>query len=566
MHRSGTSALTRVLNIVGVALPDNLIPPAEDNIKGFWESENIKQIHDEILESAGSYWHDISEFPPTWFASPLAQKYEDKIIELLKRDLWNLPLYTIKDPRICRLIPLWIRVLDRLSTEARFIIPIRHPFEVAASLKTRHGFDTNKSLLLWLWHFLDAERDTRNYRRTFVTYEQLLTSWQTLVSRLETELGIVFPRRSHLATIEIEQFLSPNLRHHNLSCEDLAARPDIASWVSETFAWGMAACQGERVSPDELDNIRQILQEADKIYGPIITHHELLQKQQRGKEQEYAVVLDKYHQAESTIGQLQSQINNSQAQCEQTTTELIQVRNDHDRAKEELTNLHGQLGQTRNELIQTAAQWEETKQELINANAQREQTQAQLDTVHLDWEQDRLRLSHTQAQLQETQAQLQETQTQLQETQTQLQETQTQLQETQTQLQETQTQLQETQVELTQARTEVENTRTKLAESLTRREKIELELARSQAQIRDYIGKVARVEAEREQVESQLTVARQQLNQSYQEWQQTQNQLEQAQHGWERAHTIIEAMESSKFWKLRGKWFKIKTLLGLEVK
>ena len=41
MHRSGTSALTRVLNLLGVALGDDLMPPGPDNPLGFWEHQAL---------------------------------------------------------------------------------------------------------------------------------------------------------------------------------------------------------------------------------------------------------------------------------------------------------------------------------------------------------------------------------------------------------------------------------------------------------------------------------------------------------------------------------------------
>ncbi len=54
------------------------------------------------------------------------------------------------------------------------------------------------------------------------------------------------------------------------------------------------------------------------------------------------------------------------------------------------------------------------------------------------------------------------------------------------------------------------------------------------------------------------------LQQTQTEWEKTQHLLRQAQEGWGEAQTIIKAMESSKFWKLRGVWFKLKQTIGLK--
>ena len=49
MHRSGTSALTRVLNLLGAALANRLVRAASDNEPGFWESLDLNEIHEEAL-------------------------------------------------------------------------------------------------------------------------------------------------------------------------------------------------------------------------------------------------------------------------------------------------------------------------------------------------------------------------------------------------------------------------------------------------------------------------------------------------------------------------------------
>ena len=48
MHRSGTSAIARLLKIFGVSFGDNLMPgSAEDNEKGFWEDRDVFRLNEE---------------------------------------------------------------------------------------------------------------------------------------------------------------------------------------------------------------------------------------------------------------------------------------------------------------------------------------------------------------------------------------------------------------------------------------------------------------------------------------------------------------------------------------
>ncbi|MEA5600743.1 methyltransferase, partial [Nostoc sp. UHCC 0252] len=51
----------------------------------------------------------------------------------------------------------------------------------------------------------------------------------------------------------------------------------------------------------------------------------------------------------------------------------------------------------------------------------------------------------------------------------------------------------------------------------------------------------------------------------YQQWQETQRLLQQAQSEWRQTQDMIQAMETSKFWKLRQIWFQFKRTIGLKV-
>jgi hypothetical protein len=58
MHRSGTSAITRTVNLLGVPLgaSDDLMPANEGNPTGYWESRALVDLNDEILACFGGSW------------------------------------------------------------------------------------------------------------------------------------------------------------------------------------------------------------------------------------------------------------------------------------------------------------------------------------------------------------------------------------------------------------------------------------------------------------------------------------------------------------------------------
>ena len=56
MHRSGTSAVTRALTVLGVDLGSYLIESQEDNPKGFWEDSEMLSFNERLMRAVGMEW------------------------------------------------------------------------------------------------------------------------------------------------------------------------------------------------------------------------------------------------------------------------------------------------------------------------------------------------------------------------------------------------------------------------------------------------------------------------------------------------------------------------------
>ncbi|MGB5551652.1 MAG: hypothetical protein WBO74_14275, partial [Thermoanaerobaculia bacterium] len=274
MHRSGTSIVTRAVNLLGAQLPTNLLPANEHNEQGYWEPKNIVDIHDELLASAGSSWHDVSPFPRSWYRSVEARQFRDRLVEAVRVEYGESPFFVLKDPRISKFVPFWLSVLENVNAQPLFIIVYRQPLEVAASLNTRDRMVPAHSLLLWLRYVLDAEYETRGCRRAFLSYEGLLRNWRTALSRVSDDLEIEWPQLTHEAAVQIEATLSDRYRHHSFSSDELMARPDILDWVKQTHEV-MELGDGGAKATGLLDEIRQQLDVADRAFGPILAEQRL---------------------------------------------------------------------------------------------------------------------------------------------------------------------------------------------------------------------------------------------------------------------------------------------------
>ncbi len=165
MHRSGSSFLSRSLNLVGAALPQTLIGASDHNSVGHYESQAVKTINDRILSACRSSWNDWRPVAFDTLSGADRAALVGEARDVVIAEFGAAPLFVLKDPRICRLMPFWDEVLGSLDIAVRPILGLRNPIEVAASLEARDGFAPDYSHFMWLRHMLDAEADSRGRAR-----------------------------------------------------------------------------------------------------------------------------------------------------------------------------------------------------------------------------------------------------------------------------------------------------------------------------------------------------------------------------------------------------------------
>ena len=98
MHRSGTSALTRILGLAGAQLPMRLMGAGEGNLAGHWEPERLIQYHDQLLADIASAWHDWKRIDLTRLGAGKREAIKDDIKEIVSQDFDEAPLFVLKEP------------------------------------------------------------------------------------------------------------------------------------------------------------------------------------------------------------------------------------------------------------------------------------------------------------------------------------------------------------------------------------------------------------------------------------------------------------------------------------
>lgn len=276
MHRSGTSALVRVLSMLGAALPKVVLGSGPGNEEGHWEPGRIVALHDRMLADAASSWDDWRCIDLLERLGPKLEDYKAELGVLLQDEYGNEPLFVLKDPRICRFVPLYRTLFESLKIDLKPVLVYRHPLEVATSLQQRNHLSVATAQVQWLRHVLDAERDTKDLPRAIVAYDRLMRDWRSEIKRTSEDLGLVFPNSIEQVSTDIDAFLQPKHRHHTV-CEDRTeGYGGLGACVDRTYTALAHLSADPKDSRQVFDDVNRELQAAADVLGAALVDEQKL--------------------------------------------------------------------------------------------------------------------------------------------------------------------------------------------------------------------------------------------------------------------------------------------------
>jgi len=218
MHRSGTSALGGVLNILGMEFGTDLMSANEGNPKGYFENNFIYKLNEKILLECNFSWDDIY-FDIDSIKRNDFEMYVTKAEEILINEFRYVEKFVIKDPRISLLFPIWERACKNLGYDIKIVLPYRNPLEVAKSLQKRNDFSIEKGLLLWSKHVLEAEKFSRDYKHISTTFSELIDEPIKTIKVLADFLDININKNTKKDVIS---FLDKKIKHNNISIQNVS--------------------------------------------------------------------------------------------------------------------------------------------------------------------------------------------------------------------------------------------------------------------------------------------------------------------------------------------------------
>lgn len=235
MHRSGTSAITRGLQAIGVDLGDNLIPPLpDDNEKGFYEDVDINSLNGELLHALDSDWHALSLIPVAAFKQERLAQFRLRAITIIRARMGDSP-FGLKDPRIGCLLPFWKAVFQFLNADTSYVIAIRHPTSVARSLNKRNGFEDVKGYYLWLKHVLPSILETEGAKKVVVDFDLMMADPHAQLERMAQALDLPFDSDASAVKAYVNEFLDEKLRHTKFEFEELRIDPAVPIDVIKAY-------------------------------------------------------------------------------------------------------------------------------------------------------------------------------------------------------------------------------------------------------------------------------------------------------------------------------------------
>jgi hypothetical protein len=209
MHRSGTSMVARILSECGVYLgePDELLPPAEDNLAGHFEHKEFVQLNDEVLATLGGAWDVVPPRYAVWRRrrlGPLRARATALVDRMRPHAPWGW-----KDPRTSLTLPFWLDVVPDL----RVVVCVRDVVAVAHSLLVRDHSSELFGMRLWTAYNRRALAAAPRERTLVTRYELYFEDPPAEIARLVEFLGLETDRD---AIARAAKTVEGGLRHHHV--------------------------------------------------------------------------------------------------------------------------------------------------------------------------------------------------------------------------------------------------------------------------------------------------------------------------------------------------------------
>ncbi|MFY7806874.1 MAG: glycosyltransferase [Limnoraphis robusta] len=509
MHRSGTSLTASLLERLGVNIGKLLVGANYGNVKGHFENIDFVEFHKAILHD-----HNIDELGCTFQSNiSLNSRQIEQAQSLIQHNQDSQHPWGWKDPRTTLFLEFWQEILP----EAHFVFVYRSPWEVVDSLYRR---STDLTLIkcpeLAVKMWIHYNKKILNFYREnpenslLVNVYKVGTKPQDFVQALNCKFNLNLPSPP-------EDNFDPSLLVDNILA---TPRPQL---IKHCF-------------PDSIDLYLQLEALAENLSRGLTPVESQVLNQSSS--------LTWAFKDWSQVRLLEKDKKLLTQENDQLKIDIEQWQDKFQEAVDKLVKTETELGQTQLQLDGVEIRYQETLDKLITTEEELGQAQLKANTAEETRKEAVKKLTTLEEELGKTQQQLEGTQIQLRGTEIHAQNLEKNFQEAAEKLMLTETELGKTQGQLEQVQIQYQETLGKLNESAT-------QYIQTENILNQY--KYQTAELQQSLLESK-TSFQEALNKIYS----LENELGQTQLELVQTQGEVNAIKSSKLWKIREKWVDFK--------
>jgi len=167
MHRSGTSLVTKLINLAGFDIGDKFpFNKNHSNPTGHWENREALIINQKLMMIAGGpnvRWCTPFKFSDNWLS---------KVPKELTKKAQKIQPYVMKDPRFCLTLPFWKTIFD-----IKCVVVQRDLEKIVQSL-IRRSYDTmmrREAENLCRFYLSKLNKNLQDVKYSTVKFDDLFT-------------------------------------------------------------------------------------------------------------------------------------------------------------------------------------------------------------------------------------------------------------------------------------------------------------------------------------------------------------------------------------------------------
>jgi hypothetical protein len=235
MHRSGTSAVTRLVSLLGLQTPPqaDLVQSTAKNPKGYWESETLVAFNERLLWAIDCDIGCPVVLEPGWENDQRLDPLRDDARAVV-REIFPVAPWVWKDPRHCLAFAFWRSVLE---VKPVVVLVNRNPLEITASaLRLRSEQGKIYALALWERYLRQALGQVSGLPVLVTNYSDVLSApldWCARAQAFLVDAGV--PARSPTEQ-EVLSFIDTGLRHADFDRGDVVRDPDVSEAQRALFS------------------------------------------------------------------------------------------------------------------------------------------------------------------------------------------------------------------------------------------------------------------------------------------------------------------------------------------